>query len=245
MVRSLPAASVLYKAGLRKRDIVHSVNGERVVDELDFTFHAATRFLRLGILRGSRPRTIAAERKQGGFLAVDFYQKPTRRCANRCIFCFIDQMPPGLRSALYIKDEDLSHSFLNGNYVTLSNATPASLSTIAAMGLSPIFISVHATDPLVRLKMLGIKKAAPIMEQLLFLKTNGISFHTQIVVCPGFNDGAILAHTIKDLFSIREKPSFHRRRAGWAHPVPEVSAVCSFDGKSKSDLQANRRPERP
>jgi putative radical SAM enzyme (TIGR03279 family) len=117
-------------------------------------------------------------------------------------FCFIDQMPPGLRSALYIKDEDLSHSFLNGNYVTLSNATPATLRKIAAMGLSPIFISVHATDPLVRLRMLGIRNAPLIMQQLSFLKNNGISFHTQIVVCPGFNDGRILSHTIKELFSI-------------------------------------------
>jgi len=100
------------------------VNGERVVDELDFSYFAATPSLRLDILRSGKPRTITAEREPGSFLSVDFFQKPIRRCANRCIFCFIDQMPPGLRGPLYIKDEDLSHSFLNGNYVTLSNATP-------------------------------------------------------------------------------------------------------------------------
>lgn len=201
MVRSLPQSSALFKAGLRKRDIVFSVNGERVATELDFTFYAATHLLEICLLRRGKPITIFAERKQGGFLSVDFYQKPVLRCANRCIFCFIDQMPPGLRSALYIKDEDLSHSFLNGNYVTLSNATPATMLKIASMGLSPLFISVHATDPLVRLNLLGIKKATPIMEQLLFLKKNGISFHTQIVVCPGINDGVTLERTAKDLFS--------------------------------------------
>lgn len=201
MVRSLSRASVLFKAGLRKRDIVVLVNGERVVTELDFAFYAATNSLEIGVLCRGRPKTISAERKQGGFLSVDFYQKPILRCANRCIFCFIDQMPPGLRGALYIKDEDLSHSFLNGNYVTLSNATPATMQKIASMGLSPLFISVHATDPLVRLQLLGIKKATPIMDQLLFLKKNGISFHTQIVVCPEINDGATLERTIKDLFS--------------------------------------------
>jgi putative radical SAM enzyme (TIGR03279 family) len=201
-VRSVLKDSVLYKAGVRKRAIILSVNGERVVDELDFTFFAATDFLQLEVLHNGIARSIEVEREPGSFLGIDFYQKPTRRCANRCIFCFIDQMPPGLRRSLYIKDEDLSHSFLNGNYVTLSNASRAMLEKAVAIGLSPLFISVHATDPLVRLRMLGIKKAAPIMEQLLFLRDNGISFHTQIVVCPGYNDGAILTRTVKDLFTI-------------------------------------------
>jgi putative radical SAM enzyme (TIGR03279 family) len=201
-VRSLSRRGFLYRAGLRKRDVVVTVNGERVNDPLDFSFYAAAPLLELGILRRGRLKTVVAERQQGIPLGIDFYQKPVRRCANRCIFCFIDQMPPGLRSPLYIKDEDLSHSFLNGNYVTLSNATPATLRKIAGMGLSPIFISVHATDPDVRLRMLGIKKAVPVMEQLRFLKKNNISFHTQIVVCPGYNDGAVLSKTVKDLFSL-------------------------------------------
>jgi putative radical SAM enzyme (TIGR03279 family) len=201
-VRFLPRSSVLYRAGLRANDVVVSVNGARVVDELDFMFYSAAATLELDILRNGRPARVAAVRKPGSFSAIDFYQKPVRRCANRCVFCFIDQMPPGLRAPLYIKDEDLSHSFLNGNYMTLSNAAPATLRKAVSLGLSPLYISVHATDPAVRLRMLGVAKAPPIMDQLRFLRDNGISFHTQVVVCPGYNDGAVLTKTIRELFSI-------------------------------------------
>jgi putative radical SAM enzyme (TIGR03279 family) len=201
-IRSLPHASTFYKGGLRKDDVVVAVNGDRISDELEFRYLAAAQFLRIDVIRNGRTRVISAERKPGAFLDMEFHQAAVRRCANRCVFCFIDQMPPGLRARLYVKDEDLTHSFLNGNYVTLTNAGRTELQRVVRLGLSPLFISVHATDPLVRRRMLGIRRAPPIMEQLSFLARNNIRFHTQIVVCPGYNDGTVLAATIKELFSL-------------------------------------------
>jgi putative radical SAM enzyme (TIGR03279 family) len=205
-IRDLPRTSGFYKAGprtgLRPGDRIVAVNGGVISDELEFRYLAASPQVRLDVVRNNRTRTMTLQRRPGTFLNIDFHQAPVRRCANRCIFCFIDQMPPGLRKALYIKDEDLTHSFLNGNYVTLSNAGRDVLQRIVRLGLSPLFVSVHATDPLVRRRMLGIKRAPPIMEQLSFLTRNNIKLHTQIVVCPGYNDGTRLASTVHDLFSL-------------------------------------------
>ena len=201
-IRTLPRTSVFFRAGLRAGDNIVSVNGERVCDELDFRFHSAADLVQIELCRGATPRVVAVERDQGSLPEIEFFQKPIRRCANRCVFCFIDQMPPGLRRRLYIKDEDLTHSFLNGNYVTLSNAREADLEKIVSLGLSPLFISVHATDPLVRGRMLGRAHAPAIIEQLRLLRKENIRFHTQIVVCPGYNDGAVLARTLSDLLAL-------------------------------------------
>jgi putative radical SAM enzyme (TIGR03279 family) len=108
-------------------------------------------------------------------------------------------MPKGLRRPLYVKDEDFKHSFLNGNYVTLTSASPEDLRRIASIGLSPLFVSVHATDPRVRAALLGNKRIPDVREQLSFLRGNGIAFHTQIVLCPGLNDGEVLKRTVGDL----------------------------------------------
>lgn len=199
-IRGLSKDCFLYEAGLRTDDRILSVNGQDVTDELDFHFYAAEQFLEIELFRKGRIGVIELERPFGSSLEVDFFEKPINRCTNRCIFCFIDQMPPGLRSSLYIKDEDYKHSFLNGNYVTLSSTTDQDLERIVSIGLSPLFISVHATDPNVRAAMLRNRRAPDIRKQLQFLKENGICFHTQIVVCPGYNDGEVLERTVEDLF---------------------------------------------
>lgn len=203
-IRHVPKGSPFFKAGLRQGDVVTSINGEDVSDELDFRFFAADNFLELSVRRGDTSIGLQVIREEGSFLGVDIQEKPINICKNRCIFCFIDQMPPGLRSGLYIKDEDFKHSFLNGNYVTLSSATRKDLEKVARLGISPIFVSVHATETSVRNKMLRNSKAPPIMDQLNFLKQNGIAFHSQIVVCKGYNDGEVLIRTLDDLFSFRE-----------------------------------------
>lgn len=171
------------------------------IDELDFFYFAAASFLEIEIERGDRLGVVELERPEGSTLEVEFYEKPINRCTNRCVFCFIEQMPRGLRSSLYIKDEDFKHSFLNGNYVTLSSATQQDLERIVSIGLSPLYISVQATDLEIRREMLHNKRAPDIKEQLRFLKDNGICFHTQIVVCPGYNDAEVLDQTIRDLLS--------------------------------------------
>jgi len=113
-------------------------------------------------------------------------------------------MPKGLRRSLYIKDEDFKHSFLNGNYVTLTSASPEDLRRIASIGLSPLFISVHATEREVRAALLGNRRIPDVREQLAFLRDCGIAFHTQVVICPGINDGAVLRRTIDNLFGYVE-----------------------------------------
>lgn len=199
-IRSLPRSGLLFASGLRPRDRVVAVNGAGVVDELDFFYLCAEGFLEIEIERGGRRGAVEVDRPQGVSLEVEFFEKPINRCANKCVFCFIDQMPKGLRRSLYIKDEDFKHSFLNGNYVTLASASREDLARVASIGLSPLYVSVHAADPAVRAAMLGNKRAPDVRGQLAYLRDNGIAFHTQIVVCPGYNDGAVLEETARRLF---------------------------------------------
>jgi putative radical SAM enzyme (TIGR03279 family) len=198
-VKKLSKESPFYKAGIRAGDIICSVNNQSVTDELDFHFYTAADEFEMDIIRNEQEFDCYVTRESGEFSQIEFVENPINRCRNRCIFCFIDQMPRGLRQGLYIKDEDLKHSFINGNYVTLTGANKNDLEKIAAIGLSPLYISVHVTNQEIRKLMLGNKRVPDIMEQLQFLKNQHIGFHTQIVVCPGYNDGKVLLATIKDL----------------------------------------------
>lgn len=201
-VKKLSAESPFFLSGIRKGDILVSIDGQQISDELDFHFFSANYSFEIEIVRNSQHRQMQIIREEGSFSGIEFFDNPINRCHNKCIFCFIDQMPRGLRSGLYIKDEDFKHSFLNGNYVTLTSATQSDLEKIVQIGLSPLYISVHATETYVRNKMLQNKRAPDVMNQLSYLKQNGIAFHTQIVLCPGYNDGEVLRKTIKDLFSL-------------------------------------------
>lgn len=200
-VKSVAKGSPFMRAGLKNGDEVISVDGQRIDDTLDFVFYSSSYSFTIDILRGDTGLRLDVTRDDGSYAGVDFYENPIHCCRNNCVFCFIDQMPKGLRSGLYIKDEDFKHSFLNGNYVTLTGAKPLDLEKIVKIGLSPLYISVHATDDTARKRMLGITRAPDIMEQLRYLSSNGISFHAQIVLCPTYNDGAILEKSIHDLFS--------------------------------------------
>lgn len=204
VLKSVTKQSPFFTAGLRSGDLVFAINGEMVSDELDFRFFTATDLFTVHARRRGVAFDTEVERAQGAFLGVELAEQPIKRCTNHCVFCFIDQMPKGLRHGLYIKDEDFRYSFLNGNYVTLSGASVDDLENVARIGLSPLYVSVHATDTALRNRMLGNKKAPPIMEQLRFLRDEGIWFHTQIVVCPGYNDGPALTKTVRDLLSLGE-----------------------------------------
>ncbi|RPI38405.1 MAG: DUF512 domain-containing protein, partial [Nitrospiraceae bacterium] len=160
-----------------------------------------------------------------------------KTCRNNCIFCFVKQLPKGLRKSLYIKDEDYRLSFLYGNYMTLSNITPEDKKRIIEQRLSPLYISVHTTNRTLRNRMLGNPKAQDIMKELKFFSDNKIRMHIQIVFCPGFNDGRELQNTIKDIYkfypyvsSIAVVPvglTRHRKLA--LQPVAKDEALASIE----------------
>ncbi|WP_461569861.1 DUF512 domain-containing protein [Thermincola ferriacetica] len=195
--------SIAAEAGLEKGDVIRSVNGNPVTDLIDYKFLTTDEFLEIEVLKKSGEEWIIEIDKEFdedlglGFETATF--DGITSCRNRCVFCFVDQMPAGMRKSLYIKDDDYRLSFLQGNFVTLTNLTAEAMQRIINMRLSPLYISVHTTNPDLRVKMLRNKKAARIMEQLQQLADAGIEMHTQVVLCPGINDGAELDRTLDDL----------------------------------------------
>jgi len=208
MPRSLPIlavepGSVAERAGLRPGDRIVSLNGETLRDVIDLRFHAADEELEFVIDRdaAARPRRITIERAPGEALGIDTEEMKARVCGNKCVFCFIDQMPEGRRRGLYVRDEDYRFSFLHGNYVTLTNLRPAEFDRIIEQALSPLYVSVHATDVQVRARLLGIDDltVADVMPKLRRLTAGGIRVHAQVVLCPGWNDEAVLDDTAATL----------------------------------------------
>lgn len=187
--------------GIAGGDRVCAVNGNPVHDVLDYRFLTADDFVELVVESSDGTFIYEIEKDYDEPLGIDF-ESPfprLRKCRNRCIFCFVDQMPPGLRRSLYIKDDDYRLSFWDGNFITLTNLGKAELERIVAQRLSPLYVSVHTTNPELRRKMMGNPRAGEILKQIEFLARHQIELHTQIVLCPGVNDGAELERTIGDL----------------------------------------------
>ncbi len=194
--------SLAERVGLRPGDELVSINGHCLRDVIDVRFYGAEDHLVLRVRRGGKEFTVEAERRYDEPLGLEFAH-PTfdgiRRCNNRCAFCFVAQMPPGLRHSLYVKDDDYRHSFLFGNYLTLTNLDESDWERFGEQRLSPLHVSVHATDPDLRRRLLGHPAAPDVMAQLYRLAGLGIQVHTQIVVVPGLNDGPHLDRSIGDL----------------------------------------------
>ena len=189
-------------AGLREGDSLISVNGRKVVDILDYFLSLDADLLQLEVLRdGSELLTfeLETEGRQDPGLQVE-HPEPAH-CGNNCLFCFVHQLPKGLRKTLYVKDEDYRFSYLYGSYVTLSNIDQVALQRIVDEQLSPLYVSVHATDEELRTQLLG-RKSPPVFELLERLTDAGIEIHCQIVVCPELNDGRILSQSIEMLYSL-------------------------------------------
>jgi putative radical SAM enzyme (TIGR03279 family) len=182
-----------------------AINGHVLRDVIDYYFHAADERLELEIERAGTRLALAVERGYGEGLGVRFTDDVfdgIRRCNNRCSFCFVDQLPPGLRPSLYVKDDDYRYSFLHGNFITLSNWTEEVWERVAEQQLSPLYISVHTTNPDRRNQLLSNPDAPDIGQQLRRLAGMGIEAHTQIVVMPNLNDGEQLEQTVRDLTSL-------------------------------------------
>ena len=182
-----------------------AVNGRQLEDFLDWEFLAADdRFLLHARLPTGEEIEYDVERPEDLPLGVRLEAPRIRRCANRCDFCFVDGNPTGLRPALYIRDDDYRLSFRYGNFATLTNLKPWDVARIVEYRLSPLYVSVHATNPVVRRWLLRNPEAPEIVSQLQELASQGIRFHTQIVLVPGINDGAELVRTLSDLDGLGE-----------------------------------------
>ncbi|MFP4345240.1 MAG: DUF512 domain-containing protein [Anaerolineales bacterium] len=194
------------KVGLRPGDQLLALNGEPVRDVIDVQIYAAEPVLRFTIEREGEALQMSAERQYGQPLGLDFaaelFDGPLHVCRNRCDFCFVQQMAPHLRASLYVRDDDYRLSFLHGNYITLTNLLPEDWQRIAEQFLSPLYVSVHATEAELRRQLLHHPEAGAVLEQLVRLVEMGIEVHTQAVLVPGRNDGVHLDRTITDLAAL-------------------------------------------
>jgi putative radical SAM enzyme (TIGR03279 family) len=192
--------STASRLGLKPGDCIGSINGLEVRDVIDYQYLVSEERITLVLHpHAGRPRTLTVDKEPDDTLGLEFSPFHITRCRNRCIFCFVDQMPPGCRRSLYIKDDDYRASFLYGNYITLGALSESDWERIFSQRLTPLYISVHATEPALRSFMLRNQKAPDIMKSLKRLSAGGIRMHTQIVLCPGINDGPHLLKTMEDL----------------------------------------------
>jgi putative radical SAM enzyme (TIGR03279 family) len=206
LVAAVSPGSLASRMGVRPGDLLLLVNGQPVEDVIDVRFHAAEDTVHLQWERHGKIREGECRHTTRSVLGLEFacptFDTDIRRCNNRCPFCFVVQMAPGMRRTLHVKDDDYRYSFLYGHFVTLTNLTDRDWRRIAAQHLSPLYVSVHATEPDVRVRYLGNPKAGDILERLRFLAENRIEVHTQVVLAPGWNDGMHLERTLRDLAAL-------------------------------------------
>ncbi len=221
-----PAALV----GLAEGDEIVSVNGEVPRDLLEWRSLVDDADLALEVRRGGLETLVAVDKRAGEPLGVEVHSAlfdKVRTCDNHCEFCFIYQLPPGLRRSLYLKDDDYRLSFLYGNFTTLTRFTEADLERVLMEGLSPLYVSIHATDPGVRAELLRNRRGATSLRWLRALLDHGVEVHGQVVVCPGVNDGAVLDDTL----------------AGVLDRYPELASVCVVPlGVSRFNTEPRMRP---
>ena len=203
VIASVDHRSPAQRAGIRPGEKLLTINGHEIVDVLDYRFYGYDAKCRLELLEpNGSVRNVQIKKEEGLDLGLNFdtyLMDEMRCCANHCVFCFVDQMPPGMRQTLYFKDDDARLSFLQGNYITLTNLTEREAQRIIDLRISPINVSVHTTDPQLHCTMLGNKNAVRSLEYMRRFCEAGIVMNGQIVICPGWNDGDQLRRTLRDL----------------------------------------------
>lgn len=200
-IKGVEQGSTASAIGLRAGDVLTAIGSAPVRDVIDYYFLLGTAEPVLTIRRGEQEFDVPVKDEGGPGLGVSFAEPfgQIRRCTNRCLFCFVDQQPPGLRPSLNFKDDDYRLSFWEGNFITLTNCTAKDLHRIVSQRLSPLYVSVHTTNPELRARMMGNPRASKISDHLRTLAGSGITMHTQVVLCPGLNDVEELARTVNDL----------------------------------------------
>ncbi len=196
--------SLADEAGLRPGDRVLGVNGSPLRDQLDYRYRTTDDVVELHVIHDGEEGFVEFEKPPDEPLGIEFRDDAfdgTTICNNKCFFCFLKGLPKGLRKTLYVKDDDYRLSFLHGNFVTLTNLDESDWERLEEQHLSPLHLSVHATDPALRRRLLGNPRAPDVRDQLRRLRRIGIDVQTQVVLCPGVNDGAALDETIEELLS--------------------------------------------
>ena len=193
------------RRGIRVGDVLVAINGHEIADVLDYRFYLAEETVVLTLRRGDKTLTRKIRKEVYDDIGLGFetpLMDKKHACCNRCIFCFIDQLPKGMRESLYFKDDDARLSFLHGNYITLTNLRDSDIERIITMHISPINVSVHTTNPALRVEMMKNKRAGEVLSYLPRLAEAGITLRAQIVLCRGINDGEELLRSLSDLAAL-------------------------------------------
>ncbi len=201
-IKAVKKWSALFFRGVKAGDRLVSINGNEIKDFLDYEFYLKSEKLNIIIERDGKERQVSLRKKADEDIGLDFgsfLMDKQKSCRNKCIFCFIDQNPKGMRETIYFKDDDSRLSFLFGNYITLTNLTDEDIDRIIKMHISPVNVSVHTMNPELRVKMMKNPKAGECISMLRRLADAGISLNTQLVLCPGINDGDELRYSLEKL----------------------------------------------
>lgn len=206
IIKDIDKKSPAHKAGIKSGDTLVSLNGNAIMDVLDYRFYQNDEKIIAEIIN-SKGKIKTIKIKKGEYdelgMAFDTYLMDEKRsCKNKCVFCFIDQLPKGLRESLYFKDDDSRLSFLFGNYITLTNITEHEIERIIKMHISPINISVHTTNPELRVKMMTNKNAGKVLDIMRRFNDAGIKMNSQLVLCHNYNDGDELRRSLNDLLEL-------------------------------------------
>jgi len=248
--------SIAEELEIEPGDRLIAINGNPLRDVIDYNYFTSEDLLILDLEKADGELwELEVEREEGEPLGITFPAPEPARCGNNCVFCFVHQLPKGLRHPLYVKDEDYRLSFLYGNYVTLANIGRTELERIKEQRLSPLYISVHATDPLLREQLLGKSNILPILEVMRELAEARIIMHTQIVLCPGLNDGEAFARTVEDMAlmypwvaSLAVVPvglTGHRKKLPELTPLTREFAVSFIEEWGPKSLALAERLEEP
>jgi putative radical SAM enzyme (TIGR03279 family) len=204
-IAEIDAGSIADELHMEIGSRIVRINGETVRDGIDLTFLLADPDLEIEAVDPSGASVVYdIERDPGEVLGIVPAPDAIRECANKCVFCFIDGNPPDVRDTLWLRDDDFRLSFTYGSYVTLTNLGPRGMARLVDQKISPLYVSVHATDPVVRERLLVSDRGGLIMDQLNFLLDGGLEVHTQVVLCPEWNDGSHLDQTIEELYGLGE-----------------------------------------
>ena len=240
-IQSVTPGSPACKAGILAGDVLLSVNGEKVCDVLDYRFYGTDANSVVTVSRDGEELTFPLHNREYAELGMEFstyLMDEKKRCTNNCIFCFIDQNPHGMRETVYFKDDDERLSFLQGNYVTLTNLRESDIQRIIRMHISPVNVSVHTMNPDLRVKMMGNRFAGAKLRFLKMLDEGGIRINAQLVLCKGINDGEELTYSLNELCKLENLESLAAVPCGMTSHREGLPELLPFDRESARDVIA-------